>query len=280
MMRRFTSLLLAFACTAAAEPVRGVVSSVDPKAGTLTLACDTPPGRTVTGFTVSGDLIPERVGTVVSAELKGSGKSARFEQLVPADAEGERIIADAAARLRADTASRGRSAKRDVGELMPEIALRDQFGRLVTSADLKGKYVVISFIFTRCRAPEMCPASTRKMVALSAALKAAGVADVALLSVSFDPAFDTPGVLKSYADGYKADGSTHRFLTGPKGAIDDLRFQYGILTRDADGTIVHNVATTLIGPDGRILHRADGPKWGVEAIRDRLLAHRAGRRAK
>lgn len=273
-----SALVPALACLAAlaalAEPVKGVVKSVDPKAGTLTLERESPPGALVTGFTVSGDLVPERVGTVVSAELRVSGGLARFEQLVPADAEGERVIRETAARLRRDTENRGRSPKRDIGEPLPELALRDQFGRVLTNADLRGKHVVISFIFTRCRAPEMCPASTRKMVELSAALKAAGARDVLLLSVSFDPAHDTPGVLKTYADGYKADGATHRFLTGPKGAIDDLRYQFGILTRDAEGTIVHNVATTLVGPDGRILYRADGPKWTADEFAKRIVGRR------
>lgn len=278
MSRLIASLLsLSMLGWAQAEPVRGVVRAVDPKAGTLTLACETPAGRVVTGFTVSGDLAPERVGSVVAADLKVSGGLARFEHLVPADIAGERLIAEAAARLRADTESRGRSAKRVVGEAMPEFILRDQFGRIVNSTELRGKYAVVSFIFTRCRALEMCPASTRKMVELSAALKAAGVNDAVLLSVSFDPAYDTPGVLKGYADGYKADHATHRFLSGPKGAIDDLRRQFGILTVDAEGTIVHNVATTLIAPDGRIVYRVDGPKWTAVDIRDRLLAHRSAR---
>ncbi len=278
MSRVVVSLLsLGLLGLAQAEPVRGVVRAVDPKAGTLTLACEGPAGRVVTGFTVSGDLTPERVGTVVAAELKGAAGLSRFEHLVPADTEGERRIAEAAARLRADTESRGRSAKRAAGDTVPEFILRDQFGRLVSSTELRGKYVVVSFIFTRCRAPEMCPASTRKMVELSAALKAAGVHDAVLLSVSFDPAYDTPGVLKGYADGYKADHAAHRFLTGPKGVIDDLRRQFGILTVNAEGTIVHNVATTLIAPDGRIVYRADGPKWTAADIRDRLVAHRSAR---
>jgi protein SCO1/2 len=274
------ALALSFAAvwtSALAEPVRGIVRAVDPVAGTLTLEREEPKGATVTGFTVSGDLVPERVGTVVAADLKPAGALWRFEQLVPADAEGDRVIAAVAARLRQDTRDRGRSAQREVGDALPELALRDQFGRLFTNADLKGRYVVISFIFTRCRALEMCPASTRKMVELAKKLKAAGVDNVLCLSVSFDPAFDTPGVLKSYADGYGADHATQRFLTGPKGAIGDLQRQFGILSVEDDGTLVHNVATTLVSPAGRILYRADGPRWTVDTFAERITRHRAVR---
>lgn len=278
-MSRFVIPILSFCALGLmqAEPVRGLVRAVDPKAGTLTLECEAPKGRVVSGFTVSGDLVPERIGTVVAAEFKVSGGLARFERLVPADAAGERRIAELGARLHADTEARGRCVKRSPGEAAPEFALRDQFGRVVAPGDWQGRFVVISFIFSRCRAPEMCPASTRKMVELSRLLHADGVRNAVLFSVSFDPGFDTPGVLKTYADGYKADHAVHRFLTGPKGVIDDLRRQFGILTVDAEGTIVHNVATTLIGPDGRIIHRADGPNWTAEAMRNRILAHRSDR---
>ncbi len=262
-----------------AEPVKGVIRSSDSKAGTLTLVRDDT-GAEITGFALSGDLAPERVGTVVSGDFLPSGddgKLFRFEHLVPADAAGEARIAAAAVRLRSDTRERGRNAQRDVGDTLPEFVLRDQYGRLFTNADLKGKYVVISFIFTRCRSAEMCPASTHKMVELSERLKKDGVSNALLLSVSFDPVRDTPGTLKGYADGYKADGAMHRFLTGPKGAIDDLQRQFAILTVEDDGTLIHNVATTLVSPAGRILHRAEGPRWEVDAFAGRITKHRSGK---
>ena len=205
------------------------------------------------------------------------GKLFRFENLRPADPAGEARIAAAAARLRLDTRERGRNAQRDVGDTLPEFTLRDQYGRLVSGTDLKGKYVVISFVFSRCRSPEMCPASTRKMVELSSALKTAGVANALLLSISFDPEHDTSGILRSYADGYKADGASHKFLTGPKDEIDDLQRQFGVQTVEDDGTIIHNVVTTLISPAGRILYRADGPRWEVESFLSRIEKHRAGK---
>lgn len=273
-----SSLVLASAALRA-EVVKGVIASADAKAGTLTLVREDTKA-TITGFALSGDLAPERVGTVVSGEFLPSGndgKFFRFENLVPADAAGEARIAAAAVRLRSDTRERGRNAQRDVGDTLPEFVLRDQYGRLVSNADLKGKYVVVSFIFTRCRMAEMCPASTRKMVELSERLKKDGVSNVLLLSVSFDPVRDTPGTLKGYADGYKADGAMHKFLTGPKSVIDDLQRQFAILTVEDDGTIIHNVATTLVSPAGRILYRAEGPRWEVDAFAERIAKHRSGK---
>lgn len=275
----FFSALLFASVALRAEAVKGVIKSADAKAGTLTLVREDT-NAAITGFAPSGDLTPERVGTVVAGDYLPSdnaGKFFRFENLVPADAAGEARIAAAAVRLRSDTRERGRNAQRDVGDTLPEIVLRDQYGRLLTNADLRGKYVVISFIFTRCRSAEMCPASTHKMVELSERLKKDGVSNAVLLSVSFDPVRDTPGVLKGYADGYKADGAMHKFLTGPKSAIDDLQRQFAILTVEDDGTLVHNVATTLVSPAGRILYRAEGPRWEVDAFAERIAKHRAGK---
>ena len=264
---------------ARAEHVKGVIKSSDPKEGVLTLTREDT-GRDVTGYAPSGDLAPERVGTVVEGDYLASdaaGKTFRFEGLRPADAAGEARIAVAAAHLRADTGERGRGKVRAVGDTLPEFVLRDQYGRLVSNADLVGKYVVFSFIFSRCRSPEMCPASTRKMVGLSKKLKEAGVTNALLLSISFDPAFDTPGILKGYADGYGADGERHRFLSGPTGLIEDLERQFGIQTVEDDGTIIHNVATVLVAPSGRILYRFEGPRWEVGDFVRRVETHRTAK---
>lgn len=273
-----SALLLAGAALRA-EPVKGVIKSVDRPNGLLTLLREDTKAE-ISGYAVTGDLAPGRVGSFVSAEYLPSdvsGKTFRFENLRPADAAGEKIIADTALRLRTDTRERGRNAAREVGDALPVFALRDQDGRVVTNADLAGKYVVISFIFTRCREATMCPATTHKMVELSKGLKAAGVTNALLLSISFDPGHDTPGVLKDYADGNGADGAVHKFLTGPKPMIDDLQRQFGILTIEDDNTIVHNVATTLVSPAGRILYRADGPRWEPETVLARLAKHRGGK---
>lgn len=267
-MLRHALLPLLFTASLFAEPVRGVIRETDPKAGTLTLEREDTKER-ITALVGAGDLAPERLGTIVTAELRRSGKTARLENLVPADAEGLRIIAETSARLHKETEALGRSAVCREGDPAPEFALRDQFGRLLTKADLKGRHVVVSFIFTRCRMPEMCPASTRKMVELTRKLKEAG-ANALSLSISFDPLHDTPGVFKSYADAYGADHLRHRFLTGPKGEITDLQRRFGILTVNDDGDIVHNVATTLVGPDGRVLLRLDGPKWSPDEILERV----------
>jgi protein SCO1/2 len=118
----------------------------------------------------------------------------------------------------------------------------------------------------------MCPASSACMKQLGDALaKMPGAADVRLLTITFDPETDTPGVLRSYADGYGIDHARHRFLTGDAGQIKDLMRHYGIQTLRDDGTIVHNAALIVISPEGRIAYRSEGPSFDAEGIAARLL---------
>ncbi|MFZ9202130.1 MAG: SCO family protein, partial [Opitutales bacterium] len=84
---------------------------------------------------------------------------------------------------------------------------------------------------------------------------------VHLASVSFDPAYDSPGILRSYADAMGLDLAQHRLLTGDARQIKDLMAQCGIQTIQADGTIVHNAATLLVSPEGRIVARIEGPRF-------------------
>ena len=118
----------------------------------------------------------------------------------------------------------------------------------------------------------MCPASTSCMKQLGDSLaKLPGAANVRLVTITFDPETDTPGVLRTYADGYGIDHVRHRFLTGDEAQIKDLMRHYGIQTLRDDGTIVHNAALIVISPEGRITYRSEGPSFDAEDIAARLL---------
>jgi protein SCO1/2 len=162
-------------------------------------------------------------------------------------------------------------------ELMPNMALWDQDGRLVMKKDLLGHAVALNFIFTSCRVARMCPASTACMKSLGDQLaKDAAAAGIRLVTITFDPETDTPGQLRAYADGYGIDHARHRFLTGDTGQIKDLMRHYGIQTLRDDGTIVHNAALIVITPEGRIAFRNEGPSFDAEEIARRLLSLEGG----
>lgn len=264
MTPRLLSLLLATAIAGAA-PFVGKVESVDLPAETARLVSDD--GSRLTARIGAGDLAVGWAGRRVRGDLIESEGRARLERIFPADPEELRRVAEVTDALRRDTVERGRLAARAAGDLAPAWMLWDQSGRLVPSSDLRGKPVVLNFIFTRCHSPTMCPAATASMAALAGKLRQAGLAgQVHLVSISFDPAYDSPGVLRAYAEARGVDPAQHRLLTGDARQIKDLMAQCGIQTIQADGTIVHNAATLLISAEGRIVSRREGAPFDAEDL--------------
>ena len=105
---------------------------------------------------------------------------------------------------------------------IPSFSLTDQMGRTVTSDDLQGRVVLANFIFTNCT--EFCLTLTPRMAQVQERLKEDGLLenDVALLSFSVDPEYDTPDVLLEYAQRYGADHDAWRFLTGPSEEMENI----------------------------------------------------------
>lgn len=112
----------------------------------------------------------------------------------------------------------------DVKLALPDVAVLDQDGReLKFYSDLvKDKIVVINFIYTSCRA--VCPMAGRNFAQLQNALGERFGRDVFLISVSTDPATDTPARLKSWARavGARTEGGGWTLLTGEPGQIASL----------------------------------------------------------
>lgn len=248
------------AVQALAAPFEGRVESVDAASEIARLIATD--GTASAARIGTGDLNVGWAGRRVRGDLIESEGRLRLERIFPADAEELRRIAEVTDALRRDTVERGRLAARGVGDLAPSWMLWDQAGKLTASSDLRGRPVVMNFIFTRCHSATMCPASTASMAALATTLREAGLAGkVHLISVSFDPTYDSPGVLRAYADGRGIDLTQHRLLTGDRQQIKDLMAQCGIQTIQADGTIVHNAATLLLSPEGRLVSRLEGPRF-------------------
>jgi protein SCO1/2 len=161
--------------------------------------------------------------------------------------------------LRRDTFERGRIVMRGANDLMPMMALWDQDGKFQLKKDFLGAPLAINFVFTSCQNARMCPASTSAMRKLADELaKRPALANIRLVTITFDPEVDTPGVLRTYAEGYSIDFKRHSFLTGREAHIKDLMRHYGILTTRSDGTILHNAALVIVSPEGRIVQRREG----------------------
>lgn len=255
-------LFVIFAASAALsaapdKPVVGEVVSQDKSLGTLVLRPEK--AADIELKTLPGDSQIDWKGRKVRLRIVEADGARRAEEILPADAEELRRVAEVTDSLHRETLDKGRLVTRMPSELVPSMALWDQDGRLVTKKDFLGHPFALNFIFTSCRNARMCPASTRSMKQLADELaKDKSLDGVRLLTITFDPETDTPGILRAYASGYEIDQSRHRFLTGDPVQIKDLMKHYGILTARDDGTIVHNAALILVSAEGRIVQRREG----------------------
>jgi len=263
---------------AAAAPghyaLRGEIVAVNPARKTLTVMHEEivglMPAMTMDFQAADGDLAIARVGEHIRADVVRANGGLRLERIWPDDQADAGRVAQAANVLRQDTAARGAQAYREIGEQMPDFALYDQDGRVVQAARFRGREILLNFIYTRCPVATMCPAATLRMMQVQQAARQAGVKDLQLLSITLDPAYDTPGVLKAYAAARAIDTSNFAFLTGPEAAVRDLLTQFGIIAEFKDGLLRHSLATLLIDPQGRIIHRADGSEWTVGEFVERM----------
>jgi len=255
-------------------PLTGEIIEVQRASQTLVVTHDEirgyMPGMTMEFKAARGDLENAQPGQHIRAELVVRGTEFFLDKIWPADAVTARALAAAAQSLAQDTAMRGKSAYREIGETLPEFTLLDQTGRAVSPSRFRGKQVVLNFIFTRCPVATMCPAATLRMQELQQAARAAGFTDLELVSISLDPEFDTPGVLKEYAEVRGINLANFSFLTGPDAAVRQLLAQLGVIREFEGATIKHTLATVLINPQGKIIYRADGSVWAVDDFVRRL----------
>lgn len=179
------------------------------------------------------------------------------------------VFTEEAARLR------GKSAAFKTGDTLPPFVLYDQSSTPVQLPDaFAGKYIVVSFIFTRCQVATMCPAATSKMVQLQRSLDELGLGkSVQLVSITFDPRYDKPEVMNRYAQMFGAKTDNYAFLTGDEKLTNALLRRFGILTRDANDTIVHTMTTSLIAPDGTLALQVSGADWQPQTFLDHIRQH-------
>jgi protein SCO1/2 len=133
----------------------------------------------------------------------------------------------------------------------PAFTLTAQDGQRLSLNELRGKVVVVTFIYASCA--DACPLLTAKMAALQDELGMDFGPKVYFLSITVDPERDTPEVLKRYAQGHGANPSGWAFLTGTPEEIRAVARQYGIYyKKQAAGDVDHTFLTSLIDQRGTL----------------------------
>jgi protein SCO1/2 len=150
------------------------------------------------------------------------------------------------------------------GDLLPDYQLINQDGQSISTSQFKGKALAITFLFTRCPFPTYCPLMSRNFAEVQSKLlaKSDGPTNWHLLTISFDPEFDKPEVLKGYAKVYGYDPSCWTFATGELTDVTAIAEQLGLsFWREDSGMISHNLRTAIIDTSGRLQKMYVGNQW-------------------
>ena len=160
------------------------------------------------------------------------------------------------------------------GEPVPDAQLVDQDGRRRDFTSFAGRTTVVTFMYTRCPMPTFCPFLDRSFAAIQERLQtdpslSALKEHVQLVSISFDPLFDTPAVLKAHAEKLDADPRMWTFLTGDRDEVDAFAARFGVTVARSTTDpldITHNLRTALVDADGKLAAAYTGNEWTPEEL--------------
>jgi protein SCO1/2 len=144
----------------------------------------------------------------------------------------------------------------------PAFTLTAASGERLALADLRGKVLALTFMFTTCT--DSCPLLTAKMAEIRRRLGADFGARIHFVSITVDPQNDTPERLRRYAEQFGANVAGWSFLTGTKAQIDDVVRRYGAYAKKTErGGVEHLFLTSLI--DAKGLLRVQYLGWRFDA---------------
>ena len=241
----------------------GKVVLVDKRGGTVTVAHDAIPGY-MEPMTMPFKLKDERMlgdlgeGDHIQATLVVAGMKSWLEHVITT-----RETPAEPGSVGADT-----SHEPTPGSEVPDFTLTDQNGKRVRLRDYSGKPVVVTFIYTRCPLPDYCPLMTSNFADIAKVMKeqSAIYPDARLLSITVDPEFDTPKVLREYGSAAGADFSRWSFATGTTDEVKKIARYFGMTYWSENGQIIHSLRTAVIGPDGKLVELFVGNEWPTERV--------------
>jgi protein SCO1/2 len=165
-----------------------------------------------------------------------------------------------------------------VGDPLPDYHFTNEMNQPVRLSDFKGQALGITFIFTRCPFPTFCPRMSSNFEEAAKKLKANAAAPTNwhLLTITFDPDFDQPPVLKTYAKRFSYDPAKWNYLTGELIDITAITEQFGLLFWRPDPKeltgISHNLRTVVIDASGRVDKIFGDNSWKVDDLVNEIIS--------
>jgi protein SCO1/2 len=168
------------------------------------------------------------------------------------------------------------------GDQVPDFQLVNQNGQHTSLHQYRGETLLLTLIYTRCPFPDFCPRVSREFAAVDRQLRAdpSRYGKTHLLSISFDPAHDTPKVLRAYGFSCAATKDPTLFTHWEFSAIPQLELHqfadYFALTYNEDGGLItHSLSTAVISPDGKIYRWYHGTDWQASDLLQDIAAARS-----
>jgi len=156
----------------------------------------------------------------------------------------------------------------EIGDALPDYPFTNELGQAIHLGQFKGQALGLTFIYTRCPLPNFCPRISNHFA--DACKQLSNLPDAPrnwrLLSISFDPQFDTPDMLRNYARRYQHDTNRWSFATGALIDIDAITEQFGLIfPREGSGfTFNHNLRTVVVDAQGKVQKVFVGNEWTVD----------------
>ncbi len=154
------------------------------------------------------------------------------------------------------------------GETVPDFTLVNQNNKAIRASQYRGKALLLTFIYTRCPIPEYCTLMSNNFAEIDRELQKSPelYEKTRLLSISIDPEYDTPAVLRSYGAShtgrYEAEKFTHwEFATGTREQVKGVAKFFGLQYYPEKDQIVHGLRTVIVGPDGKVAKVYRGNEW-------------------
>lgn len=247
--------------------VRGVVVATDAAKSEVMLDTEAIPGfmdsmtmpYTLKDASVISELHP---GDTITATLLASANADILDQIV--------IVGQA----KADYLPPVQYQPLTPGENVPDFRLLNQSGKIIHLAQFRGKVLLLTFIYTRCPLANYCPRMSRNFAEIDKALATdpSLYAKTHLLSVSFDPGYDTPAVLRSYGGAYTENYTKETFAhwdfaAPPQKELSQvLKFFLVGVTPGANHTLTHSLSTIVITPEGKIYKWYPTNDWSPQQL--------------
>jgi len=165
------------------------------------------------------------------------------------------------------------------GDEVPDFSFTNQSGRRISLRQYRGQVLLVTFIYTRCPFPDFCPRMSSNFAEIYQQITAnPALAGAHLLTVSFDPEHDTPKVLRDYGFSVShthdpALFSRWEFAALRAADLPKIAGFFALTVKPEGGMITHNLSTTVIGPDGKVIKWYHGGDWQVsDLIKDAVGA--------